>query len=387
LRIVHTSDWHAGRVWKGVNRLPELADVLENLGEFLERERIDLLLMSGDVFDSGAPNPAAEKLVFGFFKRIGQAGVKSIVIAGNHDSPARLQAWGTLAELVDVRAVAFPRKLDEGGLVEVEVRSGETARVAAVPFARPRHLVTALELAGDETEVKQKYDHSMRQIISHLVSGFEADSVNLLMAHTHLHGAVLSGSERQVHLGDEWATTPQALPSAAHYVALGHIHKPQKVEAAPAPTRYAGSPLQLDFGEAGEEKSFLMIDARPRQPARIEPVSYQGGMPLRTIRKRLAELEKEAGKLSGKGWLRVKVPLDAADPDINGRVRRLLPNVVAVEVELPERREDKVSARPPHGAPPRELYRAYFQEERGSEPGDALMDAFDKLLREEHEEH
>jgi len=130
MRIVHTSDWHAGRIWRRIDRLPELADVLENLGDFLESERVDLLLMSGDVFDSGAPNPAAERLVFGFFKRIGRAGIQTVVIAGNHDSPARLQAWGTLAELVNVRAVAFPYRRDAGGLLELVSRSGEKARVA-----------------------------------------------------------------------------------------------------------------------------------------------------------------------------------------------------------------------------------------------------------------
>jgi exonuclease SbcD len=380
MRIVHTSDWHAGRVWKRIDRLPELADVLENLGDFLERKRIDLLLMSGDVFDSGAPNPAAERLVFGFFKRIGRAGIKSVVIAGNHDSPARLQAWGTLAELVDVQAVAFPCRVEDGGLVEVETRSGERALVAAVPFAAPRRLVSALDLSGEQTQVKQKYDQGMKQIIAHLVSGFDVETVNLVMAHTHLQGAVLSGSERLVHLGEEWATTPQAFPSTAHYVALGHIHKPQNVEAAPAPTHYAGSPLQLDFGEAGEEKSFLLIDARPREPARIDRIPYQGGLPLRSVRKGLEELEREAARLSAKGWLRVKVPLKFSDPDVNSKVRRLIPNVVAVEIELPERAEGEDDSRPPRGSPPRELYQAYFQNEHGSEPEQGVVEAFDRLL-------
>lgn len=317
MRIVHTSDWHAGRLWRRIDRLPEVADVLENLGDFLERERIDLLLMSGDVFDSGAPNPSAERLVFGFFKRIGRAGIKTVVIAGNHDSPARLQAWGTLAELVDVQAVAFPRRLNDGGLVEVSARSGERALVAAVPFAAPRRLISALDLSGEETRVRQKYDQGMRQIIAHLVSGFERETINLVMAHTHLQGAVFSGSERQVHLGEEWATTPQALPSTAHYIALGHIHRPQKVEAAPAPAFYAGSPLQLDFGEVGEEKTFVLIDARPRQPVQVEQIPYKGGLPLRSVRKGLLELEREAGSLSERGWLRVRV--------LSLLVRRILP--------------------------------------------------------------
>src|SRR5215813_13074275 len=116
--IVHSSDWHAGRVWKAIDRLPELEAVLENLGDFIERERVDLLLMSGDVFDSRGPSARAERAVFRFFRRVGKAGTKTVVIAGNHDDPARLEAWGMLAELVDVATVARPCRPDQGGVVE-----------------------------------------------------------------------------------------------------------------------------------------------------------------------------------------------------------------------------------------------------------------------------
>jgi exonuclease SbcD len=92
MRLAHTSDWHAGRILKRVDRLPELAAVLEQMGDDLEREKVDVLLMSGDVFDSGAPVAEAERVVFSFFKRLGRAGIETVVIAGNHDSPARMQA-------------------------------------------------------------------------------------------------------------------------------------------------------------------------------------------------------------------------------------------------------------------------------------------------------
>ncbi len=382
MRIVHTSDWHAGRVWKGIRRLDELGQVLEHLGDFLEKEEIDLLLMSGDVFDSGAPNPEAEKLVFSFFKRTGQAGIPSVVIAGNHDSPTRLQAWGTLTELVGAHTVGVPRRAEQGGILDFTSKSGERARVAAVPFAPVHRLVSALELAGEETRVRQKYDEMMRAIVRHLSDHFAADTVNLLTAHTHLQGARFSKtdrSEREVHLGEQWATTAQAFPSTAHYVALGHIHRPQQVTAAPCPTYYAGSPLQLDFGEEGEEKSFVLVDAHPRNPARIERVAYEGGVRLETVTAGLDQLEREAGELSRSGYLRVKVFLPAPDPDINSKVRRLLPNAVAVEVELPEAPEEKDETRPARGAAPRELYRAYFVNRRGSEPEPDLLEAFDRL--------
>lgn len=384
MRIVHTSDWHAGRIWKGVNRLDELGAVLEHLADFLERERVDLLLHSGDVFDSGAPVAEAERLVFRFLKRVGRAGVPTVVIAGNHDSPARVEAWGALAELVDVHAVPRPRRAQQGGCLTIATRSGGTARVAAVPFAAPRVFVSALELADDDTRSRQRYADGLKAMVDEVCTGFAGDAVNLLMLHTHLEGALFSGSERRVHLGEEWAATPQALPTSAHYIALGHIHKPQRLESVAAPAVYAGSPLQLDFGEAGEAKSFVLIEAQPRQPARVERVAYEGARPLLRVRQALAELERDATRLAAAGWLHVVVPLGSRDPDLAAKVRRLLPNAVRIEAELPQAEEAAApQAVSPRGTAPAELYRAYHLRAHGRAPEAALLEAFERLRHDE----
>ncbi len=115
----------------------------------------------------------------------------------------------------------------------------------------------------NENGARQHYARWMKQLIEHLCARFSPDAINLLIAHAHIDGALLSGSERKAHLGQGWVVSPRALSSQAHYVALGHIHRPQMIEAAPSPARYAGSPMQLDFGEADEEKSFVVIDAHP----------------------------------------------------------------------------------------------------------------------------
>lgn len=380
MRIVHTSDWHAGRHWKGVDRLPELAAVLDGLADFVTRERIDLVLVSGDVFDTGAPIPDAERLVFEFFKRIGRAGVDSVVIAGNHDSPARLEAWGTLAELVRVHVAGTPRPADRGGVLELG-RDDDRAVVAVVPFAPTRGLVSALQLADDETKSRQRYADGLRQIIAALATRFRQDAVNLLVAHTHLEGVLIGGSERTVHLGESWAATAEAIPSTAHYVALGHIHRPQRVEAAPAPTHYAGSPLQLDFGEAGQAKSFVVVEATAGKPARTTLVPYDGARPLCDVRAPLAELERRADELSRAGWLRVKVPLDTPDPNVNAKVRRLLANAVTVDVELPLR-EDAPAEAPARDLAPRDVYAAYHARAHGEPAGDGLLSLFDDVYAE-----
>lgn len=381
VRIVHTSDWHAGRVWKGKKRLPELQAALDHLAGFVARERIDLLLMSGDVFDSGVPSADAERAVFRLFKQVGEAGTPSVVVAGNHDSPARLEAWGLLTELVDCHVVPRPRPPAAGGVLELETRSGEQAVIAAVPFAPARTLVKALDLAADEDAAHQTYSDRMRGVLEVVSKPFRADAVNLVVAHAMISGAALAHSERRVHVGEEWAVEPQALPATATYVALGHIHKPQQVMGAGlVPAYYAGSPLQLDFGEVGEEKSFLVIEAEAGKPAKsIEMIPYEGGVPLVDRRASLAEIEAEVDELRAAGWLRVTVPLTAPDPDINGKVRRLLPNAVVVRVELPEVETGDEEDRPEPGAPAAEVFSAYFRRQHGREPEPELIETFREL--------
>jgi exonuclease SbcD len=382
LKIVHTSDWHAGRIWKGVDRLDELAAVLEHLLGFVERERVELLLHSGDIFDTPTPPAEAERLVFGFFRRLSRLAVPSVVIAGNHDSPTRFEAWGALAELAQVRVLARPRPAQSGGLIEIDARGGQRARVAAVPFAAPRVFTSALQLTEAEGQAHQRYADGLRAMIANVCAPFAADSVNLLMLHTHLEGALFSGSERRVHLGDEWAGTTQALPAAAHYVALGHIHKPQQLLASPAPAYYAGSPLQLDFGEAGEQKGFVVIDAAPRLPARVTRVPYEGGRPLLRVRHTLPELEREAARLRAAGWLHVSVPIVVPDPDLAAHVRRLLPNAVRISPELPEATASAAPATARPGLAPAELYSAYHEREHRRRPEPELLAAFEALRSE-----
>ena len=143
------------------------------------------------------------------------------------------------------------------------------------------------------------------------------------------------------------------LPSTASYIALGHIHKPQKIDG-PVPAYYAGSLLQMDFGEAGEEKTFVVVTASPGEPAirpaDIEHVPYEGGLPLVDLRASLAELEETADQYRT-GWLRVTVPLTEKDPDLNRKVRELLPNALVVRAELPEA-EEQPDIRLETGVPP-----------------------------------
>jgi len=378
VRIVHTSDWHIGRRWKGIQRLDELEVVLDHLAAFIEQEDIDLVLHTGDVFESRNPPAEAEQLVNRFLVRVGRTGARMLVIAGNHDDPLRLDARSLLTEFLNVQILGRPRPASGGGTRIVETRRGETAIVAALPFASPGAWVSALDIAGEEASARTKYARMFELAVQDLCGAFHPDAVNLLMAHTHIEGAVFGESERRVHIAEDWAASPEALPSTASYIALGHIHKPQKIDV-PVPAYYAGSLLQMDFGEAGEEKTFIVVTASPGQPATVEHVPYEGGLQLVDLRAPLAELEETADNYR-EGWLRVTVPLTERDPDLNRKVRELLPNALVVRAELPEP-EEQPEVRLEKGVSPVGHYGTYhrrvYQQEADLDVLETFQDLYD----------
>lgn len=377
MKIVHTSDWHVGRRWKGIERLDEMEAVLDHLGRFIESEEVDLVLHTGDIFDSRNPPAEAERLVNHFFVRVDRAGAHMVLIAGNHDDPARLDARALLAEYANVHIVGRPRSADKGGAQTITTRAGEKAVVAALPFASPGVWVSALQMAGDEGSTHSRYARMFQAAVQNLSEPFRKDAVNLFMAHTHLEGAAFGESERRVHIGEDWAATPQTLPATAAYIALGHIHKPQKIGGT-LPAYYAGSPLQMDFGEVGQEKTFVVVTALAGKPAKVRHVPYEGGFPLLDLRATLPELEALAEKRRHSCWLRVSVPLAEKDPDLNRKVREILPNALVVRAELPEA-EETHTARPDAGASPVEQYRAFHLREHQLPPEANVVEAFERI--------
>ncbi|MBX3184577.1 MAG: exonuclease SbcCD subunit D [Polyangiaceae bacterium] len=376
MKIVHTSDWHLGRRFKGISRDEEHRAVLDHLAAYIEAERVDLVLHTGDVFDVRSPPPEAERLANEFFVRVRRAGARSIVIAGNHDDPRRFDARAELSSYAGITLLGRPRLGEDGGALTLTLGSGEVAVVAALPFVTPGSWVGAEDLVENEASGYGKYARLFQAAARELGTHFRADAVNLFMAHTFLHGAVFGESERRVHVGSEWAALAEALPPAS-YVALGHIHKPQQAPGL-GTAHYAGSSLQLDFGEVGQEKSFVVVRAEPGAPAHIERVPYQGGLPLMDFRGTLTELADRASELGQGCWLRVTLTLREPEVDLTQKVRALVKNALVVRAELP-RRVEVAAPRPAKGATPREYYAAYHLRAQGQVPSPELLATFDEL--------
>jgi exonuclease SbcD len=381
MKFLHTADWHVGRTIRGRPRADEHEAVLGELASIARAHDVDAVLVCGDVFDTAAPTPESERIAYKALLDLASHGTRVVVIAGNHDSDRRWQAVQPLLELGAV--ITRPVFADpETSVVEIPSRDGrEVMLVAALPFLSQRWVVRAAELMGGEaSESAQLYEERYRRLCDWLCERFRSDTINVVAAHAFVHGSDPSGSERAAHLSAAYGVPATVFPASAHYVALGHLHRPQEI-AGPCPIRYCGSPLQLDFGEAGQRKVALVVEASAGTPARVTEVPLRAGRPLAIVDGTLAELTTRAssGAVDPGAYLRVHVR-EKLRVGLGDEVRELFPNAVDVVLEnmaaggAPPDIEHRV------GRSPRELFDAYLQS-AGVED-DALTALFDELYEE-----
>lgn len=376
MRVLHTADFHAGRLLRGFDRTPEIHEALTEIAGLAQSERADAVLVSGDLFDTGNPSAEAEAAVFDFFLRLRDAGIPAIAIAGNHDSAARLESITGLLRWIGIQVVAQPTANPAQMVREVQTRGGEKLIVGALPYLSERRLVKAADVLGGDTGAwRQRYREGMGFFLRRLGESFEAGAVNMLMAHTTIDGAVPSGEDNrrriEFDLTNGYTLSGLQLPPGAQYVALGHIHKPQTVCEAPL-AAYPGSIIQLDFGEGGEKKQVNLVEVSAGQPARILPIPLSSGRELRTVRVDLEHVESRLEREKEFGGLLkvvVRAPSGTAIPGLKKRVLDAAPGALAVELEAvqedlaqPDLRREGLSLI--------ELYERYWQQRRGELPED-----------------
>ncbi|MGH7338858.1 MAG: exonuclease SbcCD subunit D, partial [Candidatus Rokuibacteriota bacterium] len=343
MRFLHTGDWHIGKMLKGRNRLDEQAAVLTEIVDIARHERIDGLLVGGDSFDCFSPPPEAERLVYAALAECCGAGIPVVVIGGNHDHPRRLAALRELLDPLKIYVRAEPCGPDAGGVIRLRSRDGrEAAHIAVLPFVQEPRIVDACRLFDPEEQWYQAYADRVAQMIEALANWFRADTVNILMAHVFADGGLVGGGERPLHLGQVYAVSPQRLPATAQYVALNHLHRPQRV---PAPTwaEYSGSPLQLDFGEVAQAKRVVLVEAHPGRPVEVSSIPLTNGWKLLDVQGTLEELQARAENLRG-AYLRVTLNVPAPAPGLANRVKEILPDALEVRLQYPRVEEPAITA-------------------------------------------
>ncbi len=374
MKILHTSDWHVGKVLKGHSRLDEHVAVLNDLVGVARAERPDLVIVAGDLFDTAAPTADARRVVVRALTALRRASGALVAVAGNHDNGADLEAlrtWATSAG-IELRGTVG-RDL----VVEGESAAGEPWRCVALPWLSQRYAVRATEMFDlTAAEATQSYADHVARVLAQLTAGFTTDAVNIVAAHLTVVGAVAGGGEREAHTIQQYAVPATVFPSSTHYVALGHLHRHQAV-AGPAPAHYSGSPIAVDFGEEENTPGAVLVDVSPDTPARVRHVPLPAARRLRTVRGTLDQL---AALDPGDDWLRVYVT-ERPRAGLREDVHALLPHALEVRVD-PDLAVDPTA--PPRaqrsGRSSRDLFAAYLAERGHDDP--AVADLFDRLYAE-----
>jgi len=375
MRLLHTADWHLGKVLKGVDRLPEQRAVLAEIVTLAADQAVDLVLVAGDVFESGAPPPEAQRLAFETLLALRATGADVVVIAGNHDNADAFEAVRPVFAAAGITVLGRTCPPDAGGVrAFAAARSGEPVHLALLPFTSQRGIVRAVDLFGaTAADANDRYAERLAKVVARLTEGFGTGTVNLLVAHGTVTGARFGGGEREAQSIFDYHVPATVFPATATYVALGHLHRTQEVPAR-CPAWYAGSPVAVDFGEEAASPSVLLVDAAPGAPARVRRVELTSPRTLRTVTGTVAELEALASEV-GDALLRVVVT-EPARAGLGDEVRALLPNAIDVQVAAPTAVAERRPSRA--GRSTIELFHQYLTERDVDDP--AVEALFAELL-------
>lgn len=350
MRVLHTSDWHLGHTLHDLPRDHEQLRFLDWLGAVLANEEVDALLVAGDIFDTANPSAEAQRLWYAFLARTRERlpQLDIVIVAGNHDSPARLEAPGELLAALRIHVVGLLPRAAAGTidadrvLAPLTDRSGRIgAWVAAVPFLRPADLPVVEPEEGVDPLVE-----GVRQVYAEVLAEgrrrLSPGQALVAMGHSYMVGTRLSDeSERKILGGNQHALPASIFPDDLTYAALGHLHLAQAVGDR-ACVRYSGSPLPLSMAEAGYPHQVCLVD-------------FEDGKltALRTLRvPRTVELLRipASGSTSRESVIELLAALPAAPP---GQESLWWPYLeVAVHLDGPEPATSRGAGRPcrPTGA-------------------------------------
>ena len=411
MRILHTADWHLGKTLEDRDRREEQERFVDEICEISRQEKIDLVLLAGDVFQSPNPGAAAQDLFFDAMDRLADHGRRGVVvIAGNHDSPERLSAPSPLADKLGITLIGYPfdplqptgtinadqvRRVACGASwLEIAVPGQDhSAVVLALPYPSEGRLKRLLTDTMEEADLHRGYNECLKDIFCHLSGHYRQDTVNLLMSHLYVSNCIESDNESEldIQMGGAYAVDPKVLNVGAQYVALGHLHRPQKISGCATAARYAGSPIAYGFAEAGHAKSVTIADIQPGIAAQIREMHLSASRPL--VRWKAAGGLPEVYRWIDEGkdhnaWIDLEICVtDLLNGSDIHRLRELRPGIVGIR-PLPltqdVEKEELVSLA---GLPVSELFARFYAEKTGGlQPEPALLQLFCELIGEQDAE-
>ena len=384
MKIIHTADWHIGQRLHERSRLDEHEQFLDWLLNTIQEHNVELLLVSGDIFDTSLPSAEATNLYYRFLYRLfDETDAYAVITAGNHDSARHLEAPREFLEMGRIYVVGLA---DEPAKCVVTLpRDNPRVAVAAVPFLSEsdlRHL-------SYETEVdrNERYREWFKAFYADCVAVMPAELPKILMGHLLVQGGKIGDSERNIQIGGATATYASDFPGNVSYVALGHLHRPQTIDDRDYPIRYSGSPIPLKFNETAYRKKVYLLELSDDgvliQDEEIEiPVFKE----LCTVEGDEVSILSQAiiGKWHGK-YIQVKLKLDAPRVGISDEIRQQFGDrggdVLSVELELPEMMQGPTIPVEDMKRPEEifeQFHRAKFD---GEPPDETLAQTFSELVQ------
>lgn len=393
MKLIHTADWHLGKNIEGYTRLEEQRQFLKDFIKICEDEQADMIIIAGDIYDNYNPSAMAEQLFYDTLKQLSRNGrCMTVVISGNHDNPDRLTASGPLARDHGIVMAGTPNSIITPGIYgqhEITesapgyfhaIINNEEVDMLLVPFPSEKRLNEVyLNETDDETQKAASYGEKMSALFSSLKEHFHKDSIHLIASHLFVMDSIEDGSERSIQLGGSYMVGGDIFPETADYIALGHVHKPQKVPGCPN-ARYSGSPLPFNIKETSFHKQVISVELHAGSPCVIHELPLPVYKPIEIWHCENIEeaIEKCEENKERDCWVYLEIKTDhyIHEEDIK-KMKTLKTDILSITPVLPENDSDDFSASDIREQPFDELvknfYRKRFQVDIGEETLALLM--------------
>lgn len=324
MRILHTGDWHLGRTLLGADLLEHQAAFLDHLVDVVRDQAVDLVVVAGDVYDRAIPPVPAVRMLSRALERL-SALAPVVVTPGNHDSAVRLGfGAGVMTERVGI--LAEVERLHEPVLVD---DAHGTVAVYGVPYLAP-DLVRHALASDPDTPLARSHEAVVRAALDRVRADLATrpGTRSVVVAHAFVRGGAPSESEQDIRVGGV-DQVPATVFDGIDYVALGHLHGPQRVGAGDR-VRYAGSPLAFSFGERHQRKSVTLVDLGPDGSVAVTLLPLPVPRPLVDVRASIEAIEQGTMSEHADAWVRVTVT-DAVHPDrMYARVKERFPHALSI---------------------------------------------------------
>ena len=403
IRLLHTADWHLGAALHGWSREPEHRAALAQLIEIARARAVNAIIVAGDIFDSLNPSAEAQRLLYETLRDLRAAcpAAAIVLIAGNHDPAGRLEAPRALFEFAGVHSIGVVARANGivdplAHLVPVKDNAGATAaHILAMPFPRAADLpVPGGDVSGSPVVwgVRELYREAVAAARRKIGAG-----PLILTGHLHVAGGLESeGAERRILIGGEHAAPPDIFPSDVAYVALGHLHRPQKIGRETI--RYAGSLIPMSKTEIDYDHGVSLVEIGADGVVRVEHASIarcvahlrlpaRGALTPAEISGALAELCAGLPPDAPSPFLHLSVRVDGPATGLKAEIDALVDKfpvrLVSLSIERPRLEQaPRADSMRLADCAPRDLFAAAFAHAHGVEPTAAHLQCFDQLTQD-----